>query len=119
MPSSLWARLQADIDVNLRRGAWYRVLEVRGHEVVLAVRREPVTVLKALLEITSRPPLQWTVVMPPRGKRALPAELASGYAVCPLCRGRAPLPKKSLLPKRAKTLRCPHCREEFALDASA
>jgi len=118
MPSSLWARLQADVDVNLRRGAWYRVLEVRGHEVVLAVRREPVTVLKALLEITGRPPLQWAVVTPPRGAR-LPRELAAGYAVCPLCRGRAPLPKTWLFPKRAKALRCPHCREEFALDAFA
>jgi len=40
--AGMWARLQADLNVKLRRGAWYRI-----------TRLDP---LKAVLEVGGRPP---------------------------------------------------------------
>jgi LSD1 subclass zinc finger protein len=111
MSSILFARLQTDVDLKIRRGAWYRVLDLGDLEAVLEVNRRPVKVLRAVLEIQQRPPLRWTVVPRPRGRKA-PAELELGvqYAVCPSCRTRAPLPK------RARELKCPRCTQEFAVN---
>jgi Zn finger protein HypA/HybF involved in hydrogenase expression len=112
MPPLLFARLQADVDeLKIRRGAWYRVLEVGTLQAVLEVNRKPVAVLKAMLEIKSRPPLRWTVVPRPASAKRAPPELAGPvYGVCPSCRTRAPLPK------RARELRCPRCKQEFDVD---
>src|SRR5580765_2649116 len=106
MTSSLFARLQADVDLKIRRGAWYRVLDLGDLEAVIEVNKRPVTVLRAMLEIQQRPPLRWTVVPRPRGGRKPPADLGIEYGVCPSCRTRAPLPKK------ARDLRCPRCKQE-------
>lgn len=107
MTSSLFARLQADVDLKIRRGAWYRVLDLGDLDAVLEVNKRPVTVLRAMLEIQQRPPLRWTVVPRPRGGRKPPPELGVEYGVCPSCRTRAPLPKK------ARDLKCPRCKQEF------
>jgi len=109
MPSSLFARLQADVDLKIRRGAWYRVLDLGDLEAVIEVNRRPLTVLRAMLEIQQRPPLRWTVVPRPPGRKA-PAELGVQYGVCPSCRTRAPLPKRS------RELQCPRCKQEFAVN---
>jgi len=105
----LFARLQADVDLKIRRGAWYRVLELGDLEAVLEVNKRPMTVLRAWLEIQQRPPLRWTVVPRPRSRKA-PTELGVEYGVCPSCRSRAPLPK------RARELQCPRCKQEFAVN---
>lgn len=108
----LFARLQADVGLKIRRGAWYRVLELRDLEAVIEVNRKPVSVLKAVLEIQQRPPLRWTVVPRPEGARRAPAELGQQYGVCPSCRTRAPLPR------RGRELQCPHCKQEFEINWS-
>jgi hypothetical protein len=105
MPSILFARLQADVDLKIRRGAWYRVLDLGDLDAVIEVNKKPVSVLRAWLEIQQRPPLRWTVVPHPTGRRA--AVLGVEYGVCPSCRTRAPLPK------RARDLKCPRCKQEF------
>jgi hypothetical protein len=109
MTERLWGRLQADVDVRLRRGAWYKVLKAEGLEVVIEVNRQPCLILKALLEISSKPPVRWSVV--PKPKRFRPpsgtAPLGDRYGVCPSCNERA------ALPKRADRHRCPHCRREY------
>jgi len=109
MPSSLFARLQADVDVKIRRGAWYRVLDLGDLDAVIEVNKRPMTVLRAMLEIQQRPPLRWTVVPHPTGGRRK-AELGVEYGVCPSCRTRAPLPKK------ARALTCPRCKQEYAVN---
>lgn len=108
MTATLYARLQADVDVKLRRGAWYRVLDLGDLEAVIEVNKRPHTVLRAMLEIQKRPPLRWTVV--PHPKQSRKADLGVEYGVCPSCRTRAPLPK------RAKELQCPRCKQEYEVN---
>ncbi len=104
----LFARLQADVDnVKIRRGAWYRVLQMGDLRAVIEVNKQPVSLLKAVLQIQARPPLRWTVVRRPKNGARAPAEL---YGVCPSCRSRAPLPK------RVRELQCPRCKQEFDVD---
>jgi hypothetical protein len=104
-----FARLQADIDTKLRRGAWYRVLQIHDLEAVIEVNRQPVRVVKAFLEIQKRPPLRWTVVPKPAQTKRAAAELGPTYGVCPSCRTRAPLKPK------AREMDCPHCKGSFAV----
>jgi len=109
MPPILFARLQADVDLKIRRGAWYRVLDLGDLEAVIEVNKRPLTVLRAMIEIQQRPPLRWTVV--PRSSPARKAAaLGMEYGVCPSCRTRAPLPK------RARELQCPRCKGEFEVN---
>lgn len=108
MPTSLFARLQADVDLKIRRGAWYRVLDLGDLEAVIEVNKRPMTVPRAILEIQQRPPLRWTVVPQPTGRRK--ATLGVEYGVCPSCRTRAPLPR------RARELQCPRCKHEFEVN---
>lgn len=111
MAPLLFARLQADVDLKIRRGAWYRVLDLGDLQAVIEVNRQPVSVLRAWLEIQQRPPLRWSIVSPPAASRKVPAELRPEYGVCPNCRARSPLPK------RARTVECPRCSEEFEVEA--
>ncbi len=108
MPEAQWARLQADLDLGLRRGAWYRVLSVTALEAVLSVHGKPVTVPRPFLQFRATPPRRWSVVLHPRNPSRLPVSLREGYAVCPSCRHRAPLPKR-----RTPTKRCPQCATVF------
>src|SRR5256885_16173043 len=39
VPALQWARVNADLNLRLRRGAWYRVLELHPLEAVLGLRR--------------------------------------------------------------------------------
>lgn len=86
----VWARLQADVNCNLRRGAWYRLIKVQGLAAVVDVNRKPVGVIRAFLQLSNLPPRRWTVVPRPRN---VPVSIQMGehYAVCPSCRDRVPL----------------------------
>ncbi len=113
--AGMWARLQADIDVNLRRGAWYRLLKIEGFDAVVDVNRKPVLVVRAFLQISTSPPRRWTVVATPtptptrRTSRASPADVGSHYAVCPSCRDRVPLHG------RPRRMLCRRCSVDFAV----
>lgn len=107
MPGPQWARLQADLDVRLRRGAWYRVIKQDGMAVVLEVNRQAFPVVKAFLDIITSPPRRWTVVPRPENARKVPREWGTHYAVCPYCRGRAPLKGQ---PRR---MTCDRCHGEY------
>ena len=105
----VWARLQADVNCNLRRGAWYRLLKAEGLAAVVDVKGQPVPVVRAFLQISNTPPRKWTVVPRPKSTpRSI--ELGDQYAVCPSCRDRVPLRNKPL------RLRCGRCSVEFAVD---
>ena len=103
-----WARLQADVDLRIRRGAWYRVLQESDLEVVLEVNDRPVPVLRAIVEIAERPAPRWTVVTAPEASaRKVPKALGGPYGVCPSCGERA------ALKKRARRRACRSCKWEF------
>ena len=109
----MFARLQADVPLKIRRGAWYRVVELNDLQAIIEVNRRPISVLRAWLEIRQRPPLTWTVVNGAAPTRKTPEHLRGIYGVCPSCRSRAPLPK------RVPALTCSRCRQEFDIDWGA
>lgn len=104
-----WARLQANLNCNLRRGAWYRLIKDGGLEAVVDVRGKPVLVVKAFLQISNAPPRRWTVVPRPQDVPAHRVNAGGGshYAVCPSCRDRVPLRG------RPRRLLCQRCRIDF------
>ena len=104
-----WARLQANVDCQLRRGGWYRVLRMAAAEAILDVNSGPVPVLIPFLEISDTPPRRWTVVPRPANAVNMPPTWGSEYAVCPSCRHRQPLAG------HAKTLICERCHGDFAV----
>jgi len=107
MQTSKWARLIADVNCGLRRGAWYAVRQLRALEATLDVPKKTLTVPRHLLQIVTRPPPIWALVPRPTGARNLPAWWGSLYAVCPQCRSREPV---SGHPPR---LRCGRCNGLF------
>jgi hypothetical protein len=111
MPPMRWARLHTDVNLNvrLRRGGWYRVLELRALEAVLDVCGARVTLPRPFLEVAETPPRQWTVVPRPRDAVRVPHDWGARYAVCPSCRGRQPVHG---LPS---TMRCQRCNGLFEI----
>lgn len=101
-----WGRLRVDMDLRLRRGAWYRVREVGSLEAVLEVNRAAMPLPRALLQIIEKPPQKWTVVDRPANAVRLPPSWKR-YAVCPSCRERV------LLEKKPVSLDCPRCDQSF------
>jgi hypothetical protein len=104
-----WARLRAEYDCPLRRGAWYRVLSASQLEVVVEVHDRPVLVASPWLELVAVPPARWTVIERAAASRRHSHGLGSRYAVCPSCRERVPLggqPSK---------LRCRRCSGVFGV----
>ena len=106
----LFARVQADVPLKLRKGAWYRVLEINDLQAVIEVNRRKVGVLRAWLEIRDRPPQRWAVVEGAKDNAKAPPPLRGTYGVCPNCRARTPIPK------RARALQCKKCGQEFEID---
>jgi Zn finger protein HypA/HybF involved in hydrogenase expression len=105
----LFARIQDDVPLKLRKGAWYRIVELNDLQAVIEVNRRKVSVLRAWLEIRDRPPQRWAVVEGKDNQKA-PPPLRGLYGVCPNCRARTPLPKK------ARTHQCKKCGNEFEID---
>jgi hypothetical protein len=107
MPPQQWARLQTDVNVKLRRGAWYRILKLGPLEAVVEVNRRPVTVARTLLQIVQAPPTRWTIVSAPRNATRVPSSWGERYAVCPACRGRSPIEG------HPANMRCTRCNGLF------
>jgi len=107
MAGRQWARLRADLDCDLRRGAWYRILKMASLEVVVDVKGKSIPVPRPFVEILATPPQRWTVVPRPDNAPRLPTTWGPYYAVCPSCRDRAPVLG------RPANMRCPRCNGLF------
>jgi hypothetical protein len=107
MVQQQWARLHSDVNVKLRRGAWYRILKLGAIEAVLDVNRQPHAVARGLLQIVQAAPIRWTVVPAPRNALRFPVGWGDRYAVCPSCRGRAQLEGQP------HNMRCTRCNGLF------
>src|SRR3989442_11377135 len=103
-PLAQWARLNAQYACPLRRGAWYRVIDVTPLEVVVEVHHKSVLVARPWVELAQVPPPRWTVVE--NSARKAPGSNGR-YAVCPSCRERMPLSGNP------PSLRCRRCRGTF------
>jgi hypothetical protein len=113
MPELSWARLNTDLQLGLRRGAWYRVIREANRQVILDVDHQPVTVLREYLEFVSVRPDRWTVVERPSDATGPAAAWGHSYGVCPNCNHRAPLVQP------VAEARCSKCGGTFLVDWSA
>jgi hypothetical protein len=102
-----WARLKGHENCGLRRGAWYRVVQLTARDAVVDVQRTQVSLPRAAFQFLSAPPHSWTVVARPADATGLPTGWGVAYAVCPSCRNRTPLQGS---PPR---LPCPRCKGLF------
>jgi hypothetical protein len=109
MAPMLFARVHDDVPLKLRKGAWYRVLELNDLQAIIEVNRRKVGVLRAWLEIRQQPPRRWSVVEGSKDNQKAPPPLRGLYGVCPNCRARTALPKK------ARTHQCKKCGQEFEI----
>ena len=103
-----WARVRAGMDCPLRRGAWYRVVELTAGDTVLEVNSRLLRVPRAFLQILPLRPPMWSLVRR-RPDDAVPAVEDGKYAVCPSCCERSPVVDS------AATLRCRRCSAVFAI----
>ena len=104
-----WARLRVDVNCGLRRGGWYRVVQVTGVEAVLEVTPEPEPVPRRLIETVFRRPFRWSIVPRPRDARNVPSGWGNRYVVCPVCSARAPMKG------HPADLACPKCHGVFGI----
>src|SRR5205807_2408413 len=86
-----WARVRARTNCQLRRGAWYRVVELAPLDVVLEVNRRPLRVPRPFVQVIPIRPRLWSVVARLRNAAAPPQDWGPRYGVCPRCASRAPL----------------------------
>jgi len=94
MPQRKWARIRLVGAHNLRRGAWYPVVnDSNSSFVILDVSKHNVPVSRESVELSEVKPVLWSIVkfdpskpIPPRISQQ---QLPLTYAVCPICRARA------------------------------
>ncbi len=103
-----WARVRAGMDCPLRRGAWYRVVELTPEETVLEVNSRLLRIPRKFLQILPLRPPMWSLVRR-RPDDAAPTAEDGKYAVCPSCCERSPLIDS------APTLRCRRCGAVYAV----
>ena|SRR5437867_5336387 len=104
-----WARVVGDVNVNVRRGAWYEVIRLTPDAAVLDVNRNPLSIPRSTVEIVTTRPREWAVVERPYDAIDLPMSWGTRYAVCPECSQRAPLRGHSM------EMQCPRCRGLFSV----
>ena len=104
-----WARVRAEINCHVRRGAWYPIVRLTPIEATLEVNQRHLSVPREYLQILPIRPRMWSVVERPRDAVDLPLSWGSRYAVCPKCSARAPLAQP------APRMRCVRCAGVFEL----
>jgi hypothetical protein len=84
-----WARVVGDVNVRVRRGAWYEVGRLTPDWAILDVHDRSISVPRTAIEIVITRPQVWSVVTRPYDAVDLPISWGSRYAVCPRCSRRA------------------------------
>jgi hypothetical protein len=104
-----WARVVGDVNVRVRRGAWYEVIRLTPEAALLDVHRQTMNVPRSAVQVLLVRPREWSVVARPYDAVDLPIAWGPRYAVCPRCSCRASLSEGSV------DMRCPACREAFSV----
>lgn len=86
-----WAQVKGDINCRVRRGAWYKVVQLTMEVAVLDAGERAVSVPRELLHIALVRPRHWSVVRRPYDAVDVPRAWGSRYGVCPACQHRMPL----------------------------
>lgn len=111
-----WARVKLSGAHNLRRGAWYPVVNDSSAKiVVLDVAKRNVPVPRESVELAEEKPEKWSVVKF-NASKPLPARISQEnlpltYAVCPYCRARS----VEVFDGTA-SLKCDECGKEAPVD---
>ena len=104
-----WARVRGDVNIRLRRGAWYEVVSLTPEQAVVDVNEQHLSVARSFLQIVPLLPQRWSVVARPADAVNLPISWGATYAVCPACRHRVPLRGQPT------EMRCPKCNGVFEI----
>ena len=104
-----WAQVVGDVNVRVRRGAWYEVIRLTPDAALLDVNRQTRTVPRSAVQVHAVRPREWSVVARPYDAVDLPLDWGSQYAVCPRCSRRASLKNQQ------GAMQCPACREVFSI----
>src|SRR5260370_27676103 len=104
-----WAGVVGDVTVHLRRGAWYEVVRLTPDAVLWDVQHRSLSIPRSTLEIVTPRPRRWSVVTRPYDAVDLPISWGARYAVCPECKGRAPISGHPM------EMQCPRCHGIFPL----
>jgi len=107
-----WGRIRDDVRCRLRRGAWYPVLSVASHAVVLDVRGMSLSVHHSYLELTFARPTRWSIVARSPDAVMTPESWGAWYAVCPSCAAREPVRRV------AGAMVCSRCDQAFDINWS-
>ena len=108
--AGMWARVRADLNIELRRGAWYRITQLGPLQAVVDIRGKALQVPSAFLQVVDRPPRAWSIVARPNDAVRLPLDWGDRYAVCPSCRARQPIYG------RPSRMVCQRCGGEFKVN---
>lgn len=111
-----WARVKLSGAHNLRRGAWYPVVNDNSAKlVVLDVAKRNVPVPRESVELADHKPTRWSLVKFNIGKPIPPRisqeKLPLTYAVCPHCRARS-----VEVVEGTPTLKCDECERVSEID---
>ncbi len=104
-----WARVVGDVNVSVRRGAWYEVSRLTPDAAILDVNHRSLSIPRSNVEIVTTRPQYWSVVERPYDAVDLPMSWGSRYAVCPDCSHRAPIKGHPM------EMQCPRCRGLFTV----
>lgn len=111
-----WARVKLSGAHNLRRGAWYPVVNDSSAKiVVLDVAKRNVPIPRESVDLSIEKPSKWSVVKfdsdKPVPARISQEHLPLTYPVCPFCRARS-----VEVYDDTKALTCPDCGREAEVD---
>jgi hypothetical protein len=104
-----WARVVGDVNVRVRRGAWYEVIRLTPDAALLDVNRRTLAVPRSAVHVNAVRPREWSVVPRPYDAVDLPLGWGSRYAVCPRCSHRASLKDQH------GSMQWPGCEEVFPI----
>ena len=100
-----WARVVGDVNMSVRRGAWYEATRLSHEAATLDVHHEPRSVPRSTVEIVTSRPHRWSLVERPYDAVDLPMSWGARYGVCPHCSHRAPVARGFT------QMPCPRCGE--------
>ena len=109
METRPWARVVGDVNVRVRRGAWYEVIRLTPEAALLDVNRGTLNVPRSAVQVLIVRPREWSVVSRPYDAVDIPISWGSRYAVCPRCSLRASLKDQHV------EMQCPGCQEVFSI----
>lgn len=104
-----WAQVVGDVNVSIRRGAWYEVVRLTPEAALLDVNRRTLSVPRSVVQVRTVRPHEWSVVSRPHDATDVPLSWGSRYGVCPRCSLRA------ALKATRGDMQCPGCKGVFSI----